>query len=163
VDPLVPPVIRSYLVSENAAREEGQPAFRKPSDEDPDGVDGELLPVFIEPRAGAPAPGAPSCKEDNATCIVSLFYTGGFPTGPFEKFHRKETYDFWVRSASPQLAKRVDERLWQLLHDKRGWNMDGLEVIESMQWRPLQPIGNDPGVYSYTLSYLFELYAETGN
>lgn len=163
MDPLVLPFIRSYLISENGARQSGQPAFRAPSDVDSGGAAGELLPIFLEPRDGAPAPGQRTGSEDNSSCVVSVFYTGGFPTRAFEKFHRKETYDFWVRASSPQLAKRVDERLYQLLHDKRGWDMDGLQVIESMQWRPMQPVGNDPGVYSYTLSYLLELYAETGN
>ena len=163
MDPLVPPVIRSYLEAQNAGREVGAPGFRKPSVADPDAEKGDLYPIFIEPREGAPAPGERKGTENNAKAILSLVYTGGIVTGPYNKFRRKETFDFWVRSTDPQLAKLIDDRLRLLLHDQRGWNMDGLEVIESLSWRPMQPVGSGPQGYSYTLSYIFELYADSGN
>lgn len=163
MDDLVQPFIRSYLVSKNGAREEGEPGFRAPSDADPDGAAGSLYPVFVEPREGAPAPGQRKGNEDNTEAVLSLVYTGGIPTGPLESFHRRETFDLWVRSKGPQLAKQIDNRLWKLLHDKRDWDMDGLTVIESLQWRPMQPLGNDPQGYTYIVSFIFELYAESGN
>lgn len=123
---------------------------------------GVLYPVFIEPREGPPAPGEKKGTENNKAALLSLIYTGGIPTGPHEAFHRKETYDFWVRSTSPQLAKQIDNRLWELLQDQRDWDMEGLHVIESLQWRPLQPVGSGPQGYSYTVSYIFELYADSG-
>lgn len=161
MDPLVQDFFRGYLISQ--APEEGEPGFRKPSEVDPGGAEGMLLPVFIEPIDGAPAPGQRTGTEDNKHAVISLVYTGGFVTGPYEKFRRKETYDLWIRSKTPQLAKIIDNRLWKLLHDKRDWDMAGLTVIESMQWRPLQPIGTDPGVYSFICSYVLELYSETGD
>ena len=156
------PFIRNYLVSENAGRAKGEPGFRAPNDADPDGVSGALYPVFIEPRDGPPAPGERSDNENNADAIVSLIYTGGISTGVLEKFHRKLTFDFWIRSRTPQLAAAIESRLRFLLHDKRNWDMAGLSVIESLEWRPMQPVGNGPEGYGYTLSYLFELYAEGG-
>lgn len=162
MDPLVPPFIRSFLEAQNAEREEGAPGFRAPSKKDPGGAKGDLYPIFIEPREGAPAPGEAKDDENNEKAILSLVYTGGIPTGPYNKFRRKETFDFWIRSMNPPLAKQIDDRLRLLLHDKRGWSMDGLEVIESLSWRPMQPIGSGPQGYSYTLSYVFELYAEGG-
>lgn len=163
MDDLAAGFIRDYIASENGAREEGEPGFRKPSVADPDGAGGSLYPVFLEPREGAPAPGELKGEENNDAGVVSLFYTGGIETGPLEKFHRKETFDFWVRTKQPQLAKRIDDRLRLLLHDKREWDMAGLTVIESLRWRPLQPIGHGPEGYSYTVSFLFELYSETGS
>ena len=162
MDVLVPPRIRAYLASQNAEREEGSPGFRAPGDADPDGANGMILPIFIEPREGPPAPGELKGDENNEKAVLSLIYTGGIPTGVLEKFHRKETFDFWVRSRSAQLAKQVDDRLRLLLHDQRDWSMDGLQVIESLSWRPMQPVGSGPQGYSYTLSYIFELYAESG-
>lgn len=161
MDPLAAGFIRSFVVSENVTAEPEEPLFRKPSDVDSGGPDGDEFPIVIEPREGAPAPGEMKGTENNAAAIVSLFYTGGIITPPLEKFHRKETFDFWIRVAkSPQLAKQIADRLRLLLHDKRGWNMDGLEVIESLAWRPMQPVGSSAQGYSYTLSFIFELYAE---
>lgn len=153
--------IRDFICAAGE-RDEDDPGFRSPGDTDPDGVDGSLLPVFIEPRDGAPAPGDRKSQENNTNGMLSLFYTGGIETGVLEKFHRKETFDFWIRTSKSQLAKRVDDRLRELLHDKRNWDMAGLMVIESMRWRPMQPIGHGPKGYAFTVSYLFELYAEGG-
>lgn len=155
--------IRDYLESQNGARDEGDPGFRAPGVADPGSDKGTLFPVFLEPREGTPAPGEPKGVENNAAGILGLIYTGGIITGPLEKFRRKVTFDFWVRTMPPQLAQTIDNRLRLLLHDKRNWDMAGLTVIESRSWRPLQPIGHGPQGYSYTLSYLFELYAESGN
>lgn len=156
------PHIRGFLASQNEGREAGAPGFRAPGDADPDGDDGDLLPMFIDPREGPPAPGEKKGTENNSTGILSLVYTGGVATGPLEKFHRRETYDIWIRTMTPQLAKHVADRLRLLLHDKRDWNMDGLQVIESMEWRPMQPVGHGPQGYSYTVTYLLELYSEGG-
>lgn len=156
------PHIRAFLQAENESRADGEPGFRAPGDADPDAADGVLYPVFIDPREGPPAPGEKKGTENNKTGMVALVYTGGVPTGTLEKFHRKKTFDFWVRTTTPQLAQRIDDRLCLLLHDKRDWDMAGLQVIESMEWRPLQPVGHGPQGYSYTVTYLFELYAEGG-
>lgn len=155
--------IRDYLVIRNGDRDEDEPGFRAPGVADPDGAGGAELPVFIEPREGTPAPGDPKRNEDNSTGIIGLVYTGGIITGVLEKFRRKVTFDFWVRTTTPQLAQAVDSRLRLILHDRRNWDMAGLTVIESRQWRPLQPIGHGSQGYSYTLSYLFELYASSGD
>jgi hypothetical protein len=162
VEPLTQDFIRGYLVSENGAREAEEPGFRKPSEADPDGDTGKLYPLFIEPRDGAPAAGERQGDENNKDAILSLFYTGGIPMGTLEKFRRRTTFDVWIRVRSPQTAKRIDDRLRLLLHDKRDWDMDGFQVIESLEWRAMQPIGNGPEGYAYVVSYLFELYADGG-
>ena len=163
MDPLPAPFIRSYLASQDAVREEGEPGFRAPNDADPEAEKGTRYPIVIEPREGAPAPGELRGVENNLQGILSLFYTGGIETGTLEKFRRKEIFDFWVRTKSPQLAQEIKDRLRKLLHDRRNWDMDGLTVIESKLWRKLQPVGHGPQGYSYTISFLFELYAESGN
>jgi hypothetical protein len=162
VEALAQPFIRDFLIAENSGRAGEEPGFRKPGDEDPDGPKGTLYPVFIDPRDGPPAPGERSGNENNSAAVLSLIYTGGIPTGTLEKFRRRSTFDFWVRSKTPQLAGQIDSRLRLLLHDKRNWDMAGLSVIESLEWRPMQPVGNGPEGYSFTLSYIFELYAEGG-
>jgi hypothetical protein len=159
VDPLPQDFIRSFLISENGGRGEA-PGFRKPGDA-PSADD--IYPLMIQPREGAPAPGELKGNENSDRAVVSMFYTGGVETGPYNKFRRKEVFDFWMRTRDPQDAKLIDDRIRVLLHDKRGWNMDGLEVIESLRWRPMQPVGSGPNGYSYTSGYIFELYADSGN
>lgn len=153
------PFIRDYLVDEN---EDGQPEFRAPSDADPDGDDGTQYPMFIDPREGPPAPGERKGTENNDNAILSLVYTGGFTFPPHNKFRRKPTFDFWIRTKSPVLAAEIDSRLRVLLHDKRDWDMAGLQVIESQLWRPMQPVGSGPQGYSFTVSYALELYSDEG-
>jgi hypothetical protein len=163
VDLLPGGFIRNFIVSANDDRASEEPRFRAPGDADPDGPAGDLYPVFLEPREGTPAPGEPKGKENNERAIVGLILTGGMRTGTLEKFRRKVVFDFWIRAMPPQLPQQIGDRLRLLLHDKRNWDMAGLTVIESMLWRPLQPVGHGPQGYSYTMGFLFELYAESGN
>lgn len=120
---------------------------------------GALPPFWREPRNGAPAPGEGSSPvEIGADATVSAFLTGGIPSRPYESFWRKDIVDLWVRTKTAPTAIQLDAQIRAALIDKRAWDMAGLLIIESEQWRPFQRLGSDAQGFTYVVSYLFETY-----
>lgn len=122
-------------------------------------VAGALPPFWREPRLGAPAPGEGStATEIGPTVVVSAFMSGGVPARPYEAFWRRQTVDLWLRTKTAPQAFDIDSSIYAVLADRRNWNMAGLLVIQSRQWRELQRLGSDEQGFTYIASYLFETY-----
>lgn len=140
--------LRDYLVAEGIARVPR--------------VAGAAPPLWIEPRNGAVAPGESPGNdpaEANADAVISLFFTGGVVQPPYESFWRKDVVDFWLRVSKAPTALELDKQLRAALTDKRAWDMAGLEVIESEQWRALGRLDSGPQGFTYVTAYIIETRA----
>lgn len=115
---------------------------------------GALPPLVLEPRNGAPAPAEGDFEDEDL--VISAFIASGIPSVRHEGFIRTDAVDFWVRATTPRDAVAFDQELVPLLHDKRGWDMAGLEVIESLQFRALQRLSSGPQGWTFTTEYTFE-------
>lgn len=122
---------------------------------------GSLPPMWLEPKAGAPAPGEGRNEvERGPDATVSAFLTGGIPQQPYESFWRRDTVDIWLRTTTAPIAFDLDARLRAVLSDQRNFNMAGERIISSEQWRALQRLGSDEQGYTFIVSYLIEQYVE---
>jgi hypothetical protein len=142
--------LRDYLVAQGLARVPR--------------VAGVAHPLYIQPRLGAPAPGEapprgdPAGPEVDADVVLALFPTGGFSPGPYEAAWRLPTVDLRIRSRKAYMARQVEEPISLALVDKREWMMGSLQVIESLMWRPLQPLGSDAQGFDHVVSYRFQVF-----
>lgn len=140
--------IRDYLVAEGIVRK-------------PD-VAGELPPLWREPKEGAPAPGEREGTANNDSAVISVFNSGSIGRAPFNPW-RYKTVDFWLRVASAPLYEPLaDEISDALLGDQGarfGWDMAGLQVIETREWRPWGRLGADEQGWTYVGAFAFQLYA----
>jgi hypothetical protein len=124
-------------------------------------VAGDLPPMWNQPRRGVPAPGeGDNPVEVGAHAVLGAFVTGGIAPKPYEAFLRRDTVDIWFRVDLAPLAFDLEQQVRKQLIDKRDWLMDGLRIVECLQWRPLQPLGSDDQAFDFNVSYIFELFAE---
>lgn len=112
-----------------------------------------LLPyVFMEPRDGVPTP-----ASKGVDVVVGLFQTGGIPAKVREDELRKDIVDIWIRGKTSVLVRDLEERVIRpALIDKTDWQMAGMHIGESLQWRPLQRFSSDADGYIYITAYIFE-------
>lgn len=123
-------------------------------------VAGSAPPLWIEPRKGTPAPGeGQNPVERGANAVLAIFQGGGVPVRPYESWHRLDLVDIWLRTKSATVAFALEAQLRDELADRRDWLMGGLQVIESTNWRALQRVSSDEQSFTFTLAYLFEVYA----
>lgn len=143
--------LRSYLVAQGLAR--------VPK------VAGSAPPLYLQPRLGLPAPGEPPPRGDPAgpevgpDVVLGLTLSGGFATGPYESYWRLPTVDLRLRVRRADMAQPCEQAITALLIDRRDWTMGGVHVIESLQTRPLQPLGSDAQAFDYVVGYRFQVYA----
>lgn len=147
---------RAYLIAEGIVRSPR--------------VAGPLPVAWIEPEDGAVAPGDKLGDENHDEAVLSIFRSGGVGLEWIEqRWHRKDTIDVVIRTASNGRAQRattIEEELrYAFLGSGEGdlkmnWTMGALTVIQSQLWRPLQPLDHsgDPPIYTAICSFLFELY-----
>jgi hypothetical protein len=120
---------------------------------------GAAPPLWLEPREGIPAPGEGSGSEVGADAVLGAYFTGGIASQPWESFIREDTIDLWLRTRTAPIAFTLWQQLREELIDKRNWNMAGLTIIESREWRPLQPLYRDAQAFTFVASIVFERYA----
>ncbi len=134
----------------------GQGIVRKPA------VAGAAPPLWLEPDEGAPAPGeGTTATEINAGAVLAAFLTGGIAPERYETFIRRDTVDIWIRTRTAPIAFDLDARVRRELADRRNWNMGGMRVIESSQFRPLQRLASDRAQGGTRIvSYLFATYSD---
>ena len=144
---------RNYLVD--------QELVRIPS------VAGDAHPLWLEPRDGAPAPGeGESAATIDDELVLSAFLAAPIPRGPFESELRTDVIDVWLRCANPPTVAHDFEPLLRTaiiggaVGDNRNWDMAGVRIIESLEWRGMQRLGSGPQGFTYVVSYLFERYVE---
>lgn len=121
-------------------------------------TNGPLPALVLEPRDGAPGPGAGAFADEEL--VVSAFIATGIPSQRHEGFVRIDAVDLWLRATSPRVAVEWEELLVNELHDKRGWDMAGLRVEETLQFRALQRLSSSSAGWTFTTEYLFERWAE---
>lgn len=147
-DPTLLDYIRDYLVTEGIVR--------KPE------VDGKLPPLWREPQDGAPAPGEREGVANSDSAVVSIFNAGGIGRAAYSPW-RYPTVDFWLRVAQAPLYESIANAITDAFCGdqaaKVGWNMAGLEVIESREWRPWGRLGSDEQGWTYVGAFVFQLYA----
>lgn len=131
----------------------GEGIVRKPA------VAGPVPPCYVEPRDGCPAPGQLSGTEQ-ADVVVALFASGGFPARPFESWWKQETVDVYVRAKRAPDAFPLADAIRSAVVDRRGWVMDALPVVESLEWRPLQRLGSDDDGWTFVWSGAFQTFAD---
>lgn len=140
-------------------------AVREPMDE---ANQYKMPTMWIEQRQGYPAPGeevgnspvevTPTLDNDGPGLVVGIDLVPGIPSGPYEGFLRSSHVQFTLRSSRPDLAFKFEQKLRELINDKRGWMMANIPVNESLLYRDLQPIGSDNLGWVHTLEYSFLLW-----
>lgn len=128
---------------------------------DPQVVAAGRHPLWVEPLDGVPAPGEGDLAvERDADLVVGLFQATGIATERYESFFRVDSVIVWLRARKAYIAQEFEFKLQQALHDKRKWQMGSLSIIESLLFRPLQPISRDPAQgYTANTEYLFYRYS----
>ena len=116
--------------------------------------------MWLEPQLGVPAPGEGSDPtEIGDPLVLGAFLSGGIPRKPYEKILRRDTVDIWIRSRTAPEVTTIEAAITDQLIDQRNWQMGGLTIIESEQWRPLSPLTRDEHGFTFIVAYWFETYA----
>lgn len=139
--------LRTYLIAQGVVR-------------DPR-VAGALPPCWRQPAEGVPAPGEGTGTEVGPTAVVGLLRSGGLTSPRFEKEWRRDIVDIWLRTSTWPLAESIYADMRSKLIDKRNWNMGGIVIIESLEWRPLQLLSSDMNQgFTSQFAVLFECYTQ---
>lgn len=123
---------------------------------------GPLPPMWLNPRYGPIYPGQ---KPDKATAtevgpdeVVSAFRVAGVPSIRHEGFMRVMGVDLHITVRRAFDATQMEEALYRELHDRRGWQMAGIFIQESLQFRDLQLVASDDNGFHYTTEFLFWVF-----
>lgn len=161
--------LRDFLVAEQLVR---------PPDVAGAGARPWLPPVWRHPDGGAIGPGdaadqqRPDAARDDGL-VVSLMRSPGMAPGIGEEERRVDGVDIVLRGVRVQTIDDLEREIrYRLIGDPEGlvapppdpggrtdWVMAGLYVIQSRQWSPFQPVDAEAGVFTFRVSYLFELRA----
>ena len=129
---------------------------------------GPLPPLWLNPRDGAPAPGEIEGSEGDADLVLSAFLGVRILGEPEqEAFLVHETVDVVIRSRTAPPLPVVEQALTAAVAvdagapvGRRNWTMAGLEIVESVLWRGLQPLDSSDQGYTAEVSYRFLHYRE---
>lgn len=139
------PNLRVFLADAGIARAPGTAA--------PD----DVYPLWLDPRGGVPAPGEKAGVEDDPDVVLGAFVVSGIPRAPYDATHlRTDAVDIWIRVRLAPFAYDVDDRIRDVLSDKRAYSLGVLTILESRLFRPLQRLGSDANGYTFTTQYTFE-------
>jgi hypothetical protein len=122
---------------------------------------GSLPPVWRQPAAGTPAPGeGANAIEIGPDAVIGLVYSGGIATPRLESAWRRDIVDIWLRTSTWPRTTQLYAQIRAALIDRTNWTMGTITVIESQEWRPLQPLENDVAQgYTSQAAVLFQTYA----
>jgi hypothetical protein len=116
---------------------------------------GPLPALLTDPKEGVPPPGTGVAAANDA--ILAALQTGGIPARVREDELRKDIVDIWIRAKTSARARQLEEEaIRPNLIDKTDWNMGGLWIGESLQWRPLQRFSSDSDGFTFITAYIFE-------
>ena len=124
------------------------------------GVAGALPPAWRHPRDGTPAPGEGTGTQIGPTAVVGLMHAGGIPTPRFESERRRDIVDVVIRTTTAPAAVGLAAEIRRVTIDRWNWAMGGITVVESLEFRPLQPLLPQTQFYTFIWGALFEYYAE---
>lgn len=126
-------------------------------------VAGSMPPLWVEPRDGVPAPGQSpknAAVEIDDNIVVGLFKAPGVTLERHNGFRRIFGADFEIRVKKAPLVDDIEASIRAALHDKRGWDLAGLYIMESLVFRELQPLGSDVTGFTYVTGYTFEVITQ---
>lgn len=135
-EPVVP-ALRRFLIAEGIVR-----APNAPGDE----------PVVLASN-DIPAP-----ADAGARAVVGLYPSGGIPARRYESWQLRRIIDVRLRTLTASAADELEQQIASAIVDRRGWSMSGLQVIECLEWRALQPLGADSSGHEFLAAYVFQLY-----
>lgn len=121
-------------------------------------VAGALPPCWRMPRDGVRAPGDGKGSEIGPTAVVGLIHSGGIVSKRFEKEWRNDIIEIWLRTTKWPITEALYIQLRAALIDKVNWNMDGITVIESLEWRALAHLDSDNQAFTALCSVMFQTY-----
>lgn len=152
--------LRDYLIAEQLARRPDVAGA---------GARPWLPPAWKHPDDGAVGPGDASDADRPATThddglVVSLMMAPGIPPLPGEEERRRDGVDIVFRAnAVPAIVDLEAEIRARLVGQDPGgrtdWQMAGLYVIQSTQYRPFQPLAATAGIFTFLVGYVFEIRA----
>jgi hypothetical protein len=146
--------LRDYLVAQGLVRD---PRANTPA----------LPPMWLEPRNGTPAPGEPEGATGNRAVevgqdlVVAAFPVKPFPSRRHEGFIRKDAIELILRARLAEHALGFEPGLRAALHDKRGWDMAGMRIEETLETQGLTPLARGAQGFTYTLEYSFERWDQS--
>lgn len=138
--------LRQYLISNGLVR-------------DPR-VAGDKPPLWIAARFGCPAPGQTEGLADSEvgpTLVAEIKPATDVPPAPYEGWLRRNHVEFVIRARTPPPAISFENSVRALINDRRGWTMVNVDIIESLIFRGLQPIGSNNLGFTYSTEYQFML------
>lgn len=97
--------------------------------------------------------------------MIGLFLDGGIAAAPMNSDRRRDIVQVWIRVLTGPVAYRLGAQIRNAVIDKVNWKLggdpDGIRVVQSLEWTPLQPLetGVAGAADTWLLSLLFETYA----
>lgn len=126
-------------------------------------VAGALPPAWIQPKDGVPEPGAGNGTQVGPTVVVGLMEAGGIPAAPQESEWRQDVFDVVIRATSAPVARQLAAEIRRVTIDRRNWRMGdpgGMTVMQSLEFRPFQPLLPQTQHHTFIWGVLFQYYAE---
>lgn len=122
-------------------------------------VAGALPPLWLEPRNGTPAPGEGNSPVGvDPDLVIGAEMSGGTVSQRHQGFFRFDGVGFTIRSRTAPLAITFESQLRALINDVRQVMWGDLLIIESLQFRPLQPLGRSEQAYDWSTEYLVQTW-----
>lgn len=125
-------------------------------------------PAWKHPDNAWPGPGDAKDEGRPATTwddglVVSLMWAPAIrlPAGSEER--REPGVDVVFRGTSVPAILALDAEIRAVLMGdppdpggRTDWIMGGLYIVQSKEWKPLQPVRTDPGIFTFSAGYTFE-------
>jgi hypothetical protein len=147
--------LRDHLVAEGVVR--------RPRETEPAGAPPLWLPAL---GGRLRAPGEPTgatgdqAIEVGDTAVLGARLVTGIPSRRFEKFMRTRIVRIRLRVTQVTIAEALEERLIASLVDRRDWWMASRKVIESLEYLPMRPAGEDNAALDFLADYSFQVYTD---
>ena len=121
---------------------------------------GPLPPAWRHPKDGVPAPGEGTSVQVGPTAVVGLMHAGGFPAADYESEWRRDLVDVVIRTTTAPAAIELGGEIRRVTIDRRNWIMGGITVMQSSEFRPLQPLLPNTQHHTFIWGALFQIRAE---
>lgn len=123
-------------------------------------VAGVLPPAWRHPKDGVPEPGEGNGVQVGATAVVGLMHAGGLPAAAHEGEWRQDIVDVVIRTTTAPAAIELGGEIRRVTVDRWNWAMGGITVMQSSEFRPLQPLVPQTQSFTFIWGALFQIRAE---
>jgi hypothetical protein len=123
-------------------------------------VAGPLPPAWRNPLQGVPAPGEGTGSQVGATAVVGLMHAGGLTAAPLEGEWRRDIVDVVIRTTTAPAAVALGAEIRRVTIDRWNWAMGAITVMESLEFRPLQPLLPSTQYFTFITGFVFQIRAE---